>query len=137
MWLFGRRRRRPALDLAPLELLGELVERVVSLLEETRAPAPAATEACVETTQALTAAAPDEAAAVVVSAGYVLFVPWSGGYRLVEREGAPPARGERLELDGCAYRVGRLGPSPLPADARRCGFVELEDPPAAARTSDA
>lgn len=46
------------------------------------------------------------------------------GYRLVERSGAPPLPGEEVEIEGARYRVTRVGSSPLPADDRRCAFLE-------------
>lgn len=57
-------------------------------------------------------------------AGCVLFLSSPEGYRLLEREHEPPDPGERIELEGASYRVLRLGPSPLPGDARRCVFLE-------------
>jgi hypothetical protein len=52
----------------------------------------------------------------------LLFVPGPGyGLREVER---PPVRaGDELELDGVDYVVARTGPSPLPADNRRCAYL--------------
>jgi hypothetical protein len=67
--------------------------------------------------------------------GHVLFVADAAGYRLLEREGAPPARGDVLEVGEARLRVIRLGPSPLPGDPRRCAFVGQERPEAA-RTPD-
>jgi len=147
MWPFRRRRRPPALDLAPLERLAELVERVVLLLEERRGDVVAPEGACVETTQSPLAASPpdprpaaaDPEAAVedpTVPSEHVLFVGGPSGYALVAREGAPPARGATVEVEGAAYRVLRLGPSPLPGDARRCAFLERKERPWEPRTSD-
>ena len=45
-------------------------------------------------------------------------------YRLVEAEGPTPAADTDLELEGVLYRVVRTGSSPLPADTRRCAFLE-------------
>jgi hypothetical protein len=55
--------------------------------------------------------------------GYVLFVPSPKGYRLEERDGAPPERDERLEIDGAAFVVSRVGASPLPQDQRPCAYL--------------
>lgn len=66
--------------------------------------------------------------------GWVAFAGSPAGYRLVERAGEAPARGVLVELDGALHRVLRLGPSPLPGDARRCAFLEREEPPAEGRT---
>jgi hypothetical protein len=53
----------------------------------------------------------------------VLFVPTPDGYRLVQLDASPPAAGERVELEGAAFDVVRLGPSPLPGDERRCVYL--------------
>ena len=54
---------------------------------------------------------------------------WSAGdrYRLVERPGGAPAQGSVVELESSRWRVLRVGASPLPADRRRCAFVEPLD----------
>lgn len=55
--------------------------------------------------------------------GHVLFVQTTAGYRLVEREGAPPAQGERLaleELGGLEAEAIAGRASPLPGDRRPC-----------------
>jgi hypothetical protein len=44
-------------------------------------------------------------------------------YRLREIDGRELARGDTLELDGDEYVVVRTGPSPLPADSRRCAYL--------------
>jgi hypothetical protein len=51
------------------------------------------------------------------------------GYRLLERDGAAPAAGETLELDGQAHRCVRVTASPYPHDRRRCAVVERVPPP--------
>jgi hypothetical protein len=56
--------------------------------------------------------------------GFVLFVPTSSGYRLVNDGDLTPQRGERLRVEAEWYRVLRLGPSPLPGDSRRCAYLE-------------
>jgi hypothetical protein len=71
------------------------------------------------------------------AAGWVAFVSTAHGYRLTELPGAAPQPGDRVEVDGAAYRVVRTGPSPLPGDARRCAYVDGEEPREADRTSDA
>ncbi len=107
----GRRAHAP-LDLAAVDRLDELVGRIVTLIPEA-------------------AAAPRAAAATL------LFVPSAAGYRLAEwPDGAPPARGGRVELPDGVFRVLRHGPSPLPGDRRRCAFLEREEAPAPARTPD-
>ena len=143
MWfrrLFRRRRPPPPVLLPSLERLAELIERVVELLDEVaavpgraapprraRVPAGARTRSRAER-------APNPAPSVD---GHVLLVPWPDGYRLLEREGAPPGRGR---LCSTSRRVGfsvlRLGPSPLPGDRRRCAYLERQEPPQVDRTFD-
>ena len=134
MWF--RRRRQAQLDLSALDRLTELVGRIVALLPEQ----PAAQEP-----EALRAAVPDPApartpapapAVVQPEPATLLFVATPAGYRLVEPGGVAPARGDRVQLAEGSFRVLRLGPSPLPGDRRRCAFLEREEPPAEARTSD-
>lgn len=118
MWirrLLGRQRKPPPFDLTALDRLEQQVARVVALVpqpdpEEGPAPAPAARP--VE--------APPSPADPPAS-DHLLFLP---GYELVERKGAPPTPGQRLEHAGSAYVVLRHGPSPLPGDRRRCAFLE-------------
>jgi hypothetical protein len=55
------------------------------------------------------------------SAALLAFVP-SAGYGLVELE-EPATAGQQLVLEGEEYAVARLGPSPLPADERRCAYL--------------
>jgi hypothetical protein len=140
MWfrrLFRRRRPPPPVLLPSLEQLAELIERVVELLDEValgppREPAHRVTPAPVPV--------PDNPAPSAVSNpappvdGYVLLVPSPDGYRLLEREGAPPARGDLLDVDDDRFSVLRLGPSPLPADRRRCAYLQREEPPKVDRT---
>ena len=56
---------------------------------------------------------------------HLLFVWRPSGYRLEERDGEPPGVGEAVEVgDGATQRVGKVGPSPLPADSRRCAYLQ-------------
>jgi hypothetical protein len=59
--------------------------------------------------------------------GYVLLVPSPSGYELVERDGAVPSTGEKIQLDGRegSYAVTRIVRSPLPDDRRRCAVLEI------------
>ena len=68
---------------------------------------------------------PTEAAGAGSSPSYVALVPGER-YRLVEREDGPPAVGGRIVVDEHAFRILRIGSSPLPSDARRCAFLELD-----------
>jgi hypothetical protein len=124
MWFRRRRRRSPPPILLPsLDRLAELIERVVALLDEVSlAPEPAPRGEIV-----LNQHNPGPAPA---PAGWLAFVHSADGYRLLEQEGEPPARNTTIELDGGAFTVLRLGPSPLPGDRRRCAFVEQEPSPA-------
>ena len=56
-------------------------------------------------------------------ADHLLFVP-GDRYSLVEAEGRAPAVDSIVELEDRPYRVVRITPSPLPADDRRCAFLE-------------
>ena len=131
MWFRRRRRRLPPPVLLPsLDRLSELIERVVELLDGvTLAPQPATQlpprEQIVLKQHNPVADNPEPAAD-----GWVALVASPEGYRLLQREGAPPARHGTLELEGVSYCVLRLGPSPLPGDRRRCAFLEQEPRPA-------
>ena len=57
---------------------------------------------------------------------HLLFVPTYQGYRLLERGGSAPGLGEILELPeapGARLIVAKLASSPLPNDARICGYL--------------
>jgi hypothetical protein len=140
MWfrrLFRRRRPPPPVLLPSLERLAELIERVVELLDEValgppREPAHPVTPAPVPAPDnPAPSAVPNPAPSVE---GHVLLVPSPDGYRLLEREGAPPAQGDLLDVDNDRFSVLRLGPSPLPADRRRCAYLQREEPPKVDRT---
>ena len=129
--MFRRRRVPPPVLLPSLDRLAELIERVVALLDQVAlAPEQKPREP------------PREEIAVPqhnpgpVSDGWVAFVASPDGYRLLGRDGPPPVSGAVLELDGDAFVVLRLGPSPLPGDRRRCAFLERKEPPSAERTFD-
>ncbi len=122
MWSRTRRRSRgraPApLDLAAVDRLGDLVARIVALIPEAAAsPAP-------------------EPSVPGRPAATLLFVPSPAGYRLVELAAGAPGGGGRVRLPDGAFRVLRVGPSPLPGDGRRCAFLERQEPHPAARTPD-
>lgn len=44
-------------------------------------------------------------------------------YELLEIAPTETAGGETLAVDGAAYQVARIGPSPLPGDRRRCAYL--------------
>lgn len=52
----------------------------------------------------------------------LVFVPGER-YRLVEIEASELRPGAPFELDGDPFVVARMGPSPLPADGRRCAYL--------------
>ncbi len=60
---------------------------------------------------------------VDTSPDYVALVP-GGRYRLVERDDGPPSLGTQIVVEEEAFRIVRLGSSPLPNDRRRCAFLE-------------
>jgi hypothetical protein len=138
MWFLRRRRRRaaPPVLQPSLDRLSERVGRVVAELDElvlnqhNLYPEPAKPPDHTEREELVLVQHKPSAAGWVAVAGL------PGGYRLVQREGAPPARGAAVELDGTPFRVLRCGPSPLPDDPRPCAFLVREEPPRADRTLD-
>ena len=59
----------------------------------------------------------------VPAASHLLFVPTPARYLLVERDGAPPQPGSRLELEEGAFAVAKLGDAPFPGEDRPCAFL--------------
>ena len=57
------------------------------------------------------------------AASHLLFVPTPARYVLVERDGAPPQPGSRLELEEGAFAVAKLGDAPFPGEDRPCAFL--------------
>jgi hypothetical protein len=55
---------------------------------------------------------------------YLLFVSKPTGYELAEREGEPPSPGTEIEDGDTRFVVAKVGPSPLPGDARPCAYLE-------------
>jgi hypothetical protein len=55
--------------------------------------------------------------------GYLLFAWSPDGYKLRERDGEPPQVGAELIDGGLELLVTKVGPSPLPADSRRCAYT--------------
>lgn len=55
---------------------------------------------------------------------HLLFVWKATGYELAEQDGEPPAVGQQIEVGDVPYRVSKLGPSPLPGDARPCAYLQ-------------
>ncbi len=124
--------------LPSLDRLSGLVERVVELVDAVgdtaSVPAP---EPVAEPPQDPPPEATPQPAHAAAPAGWVAFVASAHGYRLLDGSGPIPARGATIELEGAPHRVEKVGPSPLPGDARRCVHVVGEEPRGADRTSDA
>jgi hypothetical protein len=55
---------------------------------------------------------------------YLLFVSRPSGYELRERDGDPPAVGDEVQEDDTRMVVTKVAPSPLPADERRCAYIQ-------------
>jgi hypothetical protein len=55
---------------------------------------------------------------------HLVFVWTTSGYELSERAGEPPAAGSEVEDGEQRFLVVRVGPSPLPADDRRCAYLQ-------------
>jgi chromosome segregation ATPase len=55
---------------------------------------------------------------------HVVFLPGESGYHLAELAGPPPEAGALTEIEGAAFRVLKVGRSPLPDDPRRCAYLE-------------
>ena len=58
---------------------------------------------------------------------YLLFIWRPTGYELTEREGELPAPGAEVDFgdDGkTRFFVSKVGPSPLPGDARPCAYLQ-------------
>ena len=56
---------------------------------------------------------------------HLLFVPRPSGYGLLAQPGPVPAPGTEVELPelGRTFVVAKLGPAPLPGDARTCAYL--------------
>ena len=132
-----RRKQVPTPVVLPsLDRLAGLIERVVELVDEVAAGGTA--EAPQPSPQPTPEGVTEPAAAApkaVDGRGWLAFVTSPQGYTLVPQAGSAPVPGEVLQLDGGAFRVLRLAPSPLPGDDRRCVVVEREEPPESERNS--
>jgi hypothetical protein len=56
--------------------------------------------------------------------GWLLFVSKPTGYELRERDGEPPSLGDEVEDGDLRLVITKVGPSPLPGDARTCAFAQ-------------
>jgi hypothetical protein len=70
--------------------------------------------------------APATAAEAHAETVELAFVP-GASYRLVELTLADATAGSVVEVDAETYAIGRIGPSPLPGDPRRCAFLVSEE----------
>jgi hypothetical protein len=66
------------------------------------------------------------------AAGYTLFIPGSGGYEIVERDGVAPEVGTAVILAEARFVVERARRSPFPSDARPCLVLSPAPPEQAA-----
>lgn len=55
--------------------------------------------------------------------GHLVFTSGPDAYRLVERDGPPPAVGDDVQLDGVRHHVVRIGAAPVPNAGRRCAYT--------------
>ncbi|MBA2384728.1 MAG: hypothetical protein H0V68_08730 [Actinobacteria bacterium] len=55
--------------------------------------------------------------------GHLLFVWSPSGWTLQERDGEAPSAGSTVEDGERVLMVGKIGPSPLPGDRRRCAYT--------------
>jgi chromosome segregation ATPase len=76
---------------------------------------------CAELEEALVATTAADAPAAT---RHLLFVQAGARYELLERDGAPPARGDEVELDDMRFVVMKLGRSPLARDTRPCAYLQ-------------
>jgi hypothetical protein len=56
--------------------------------------------------------------------GHLVFISKASGYELAERAGDAPAPGTEVEEGEKRFVVAKLGPSPLPGDARVCAYLQ-------------
>jgi hypothetical protein len=107
-------------ELGAVELKRAAVEQREQALDAREADLTAREEAV----EAREQARPSEAAPGEAPSPELAFVP-GASYRLVEvgRPGLGP--GDSNEIDEEEYVVGRVGPSPLPGDPRRCAYLVL------------
>jgi hypothetical protein len=112
----------------------------IAAVPDTPEPEPEINMAPTESTPAPAAPAPPDPRASVdadtstgTGAG-LAFVPGTE-YRLVELDLPALERGDVILVEGEEYIVVRVGPSPLPADARRCAYLVRGGPPRTSRGS--
>ena len=115
---------RAPLEKLPLDTAGHEEDEPATVVaeprdEETSPAEPTPTAPAIDETRPQ----PDSAI------GHVLFVSTDAGYRIFERDGAPPSAGARIEvseLGGAEATVTGPRLSPLPADRRSCVAAVVE-----------
>jgi len=110
------------------EELGAVELKRAALERRERAVAEREEELAEHVAGAGAASESDEFAAT--PAPLLVFIP-GVGYRLREIEAPPVHAGATVVVDEDEYVVARMGPSPLPADARRCAYLVREPWPSA------
>jgi hypothetical protein len=112
-----------------LKLVETRDEQIAELLTKEPEPAPEPVQAASEGVGA--GHAPPAPIAMLMQASevppraHLLFVPTAKRYLLVNMEGPAPAVGKEVALEGGQrFVVSKLAPSPLPADERRCAYLE-------------
>jgi hypothetical protein len=123
----GRLESRCA-ELEPLEALlaqanADVAARTESLAE--LASALEATQAELQAVQTELAERPEQPPVEEPAATHVVFLPSAKGYALAELPGPTPDPGAYEDVDEVRFVVSRIGPSPLPADRRRCAYLEV------------
>jgi chromosome segregation ATPase len=123
----GRLESRCA-ELEPLEALlaqanADVTARTESLAE--LAAVLETTQAELQAVQTELAERPEPPPVEEPAATHVVFLPSAKGYALAELPGPTPDRGAYEDVDEVRFVVSRIGPSPLPADRRRCAYLEV------------
>jgi hypothetical protein len=118
-----------------------VIDRLLSLVETrddqiaellTREPEPAPEPAPQPASEGVGAGHPPPAplamlmqASEVPARAHLLFVPTGKRYLLMNMDGPAPTVGNEVSLDGGQrFVVTKLAASPLPADERRCAYLE-------------
>ena len=123
----GRLESRCA-ELEPLEALLAQANADVTARAESLAKLAAeleATQAELQTVQTELAERPEPPPVEEPAATHVVFLPSAKGYALAELPGPTPDPGAYEDVDEVRFVVSRIGPSPLPADRRRCAYLEV------------
>jgi predicted nucleic acid-binding Zn-ribbon protein len=116
----GRLESRCA-ELEPLEAL--LAEANAHVAARTQSLAELNAE--LEAVRAELAERPEPLPVEEPAATHIVFVPSTKGYALAELPGPTPEPGAYEDVDDGRFLVSRIGPSPLPADQRRCAYLEV------------